>query len=218
MFNNCNYITNGELNFYKKIKDNISIIFDVGCRDDSIFLDFKGSVHYFDPNTKFIDILESKPHNNICNKYNKCGLGNENNIIPYYPHYESFVNRVKSCNVNDESNKVLLTIRKSIDYIIDNNIDFIDFLKIDTEGYELSVLQGFESFIKNINIIQFEYGGTFIDNNIKLIDIINYLRTNGFDKFSYLTPNGVELITDFTDHYQYCNIVCINNNSTYIPF
>jgi hypothetical protein len=41
---------------------------------------------------------------------------------------------------------------------------------------------------------------------------------NGFYKFSYLTSYGTEIITDFNDHYQYCNIVCINKNSNFIPF
>lgn len=42
----------------------------------------------------------------------------------------------------------------------------------------------------------FKYGGTFLDNNIKLIDVINY---------------GTELIIIFTDHYQYYNIGSLHN-------
>ena len=123
-----------------------------------------------------------------------------------------------SCGVNDEDNKILLDIKKGKDYVINKNIKTIDFLKIDTEGYELKVLQGFEDFLENIKIIQFEYGGTFLDNNIKLIDVKNYLENKGFNKFSYLTNDGTVLITDFNDHYQYCNIVCINKNSDFQPF
>ena len=98
---------------------------------------------------------------------------------------------------------------KAIDLrkIIDRKIDF---LKIDTEGYELNVIKGFDEYLFNVKIIQFEYGGTFIDNNLKLIDVIKYLEQYNFHKFSYLTHNGFVLINDFTDHYQYCNIVCIN--------
>ena len=69
------------------------------------------------------------------------------------------------------------------------------------------MLKGFETFLKHIQIIQFEYGGTFLDNNTKLFDVINYLQKMGFIKFAYLTNNGVVYITDFNDHYQYCNIV-----------
>ena len=94
----------------------------------------------------------------------------------------------------------------------------VDFLKIDTEGYELNVLQGFEDTLENVKIIQFEYGGTFLDNNTKLIDVINYLGSKGFYKFSYLTNNGTVPILDFNDHYQYCNIVCINKDSKFVPY
>ena len=97
--------------------------------------------------------------------------------------------------------------------MLENNIQSIDFLKIDTEGYEMNVLLGFNDYLNNIKIIQFEYGGTFMDNGVKLIDVVNYLEQNGFHKFSYLSPNGPILIQDFQDHYQYCNIVCVHKHS-----
>lgn len=218
MFNNCCSKTNGEEYFFDNIKDNIKVIFDVGCRSESEFIKFEGEVHYFDPVDRFIENLKTQKILNTISYFNNFGLGNENKNIFYYPKYESFYNRIVSCGVNDESNKVLLHIKKGKDYIIEKNIKYIDFLKIDTEGYELNVLQGFEDFLENVKIIQFEYGGTFLDNNTKLINVINYLENKGFYNFSYLTNFGTERITEFQDHYQYCNIVCINKNSDYIPF
>ena len=218
MFNNDNPKTNGENNFFMNIKDKIEVIFDVGCRTDSEFSLFEGKVHYFDPINEFIETLKTQQNNNTLSYFNNFGLGNENKEIYYYPRYQSFYNRIKSCNVNDDPNKILLHIKKANDYIFTNNIKNISFLKIDTEGYELDVLQGFEDKLEIVNIIQFEYGGTFLDNNIKLIDVINYLKQKGFYKFSYLTNIEPQLITDFNDHYQYCNIVCLNNKSDYIPF
>jgi FkbM family methyltransferase len=200
------------------IKNNINIIFDVGCRADSEFIYFNGDVHYFDPVNNFIEQLKNQQKLNKNSFYNNFGLGNENNQFYYYPRYQSFYDRINSCNISDDNNKILLQIKKGKDYVINNNIKTIDFLKIDTEGYELNVLQGFEECLEIVKIIQFEYGGTFLDNNIKLIDVINYLQEKGFYKFSYLTYNGPVLITDFNDHYQYCNIVCINKNSDFIPF
>jgi FkbM family methyltransferase len=214
----CDPKTNGEEKFFMSIKDNIHIIFDVGCRSDSEFIYFNGEVHYFDPMESFIDNLKNQTINNKISYFNNFGLGNENKELYYYPRYQSFYDRVNSCHISDDSNKILLHIKKGIDYVNSKNLKNIDFLKIDTEGYELNVLQGFEDFLENVKIIQFEYGGTFLDNNTKLIDVIHYLQDKGFYKFSYLTSYGTEIITDFNDHYQYCNIVCINKNSNVVPF
>ena len=218
MLNNCNSKTNGEFKFFMDIKNYINIIFDVGCRSDSEFIYFSGEVHYFDPVNEFIEKLKKEKILNKISYFNNFGLGEENKELYYYPRYQSFYDRINSCSVSDNSNKIVLNIKKGKDYIISNNIKNIDFLKIDTEGYELNVLLGFEDYLENVKIIQFEYGGTFLDNNTKLIDVINYLKQKGFYKFSYLTNYGTELITDFTDHYQYCNIVCINKNSSFVPF
>jgi FkbM family methyltransferase len=218
MFDNSDSNTNGEFKFFMNIKNNINCIFDVGCRSDTEFINFTGEVHYFDPVNEFIENLKKQTNLNKTSYFNNFGLGKENKQIYYYPRYQSFYDREISCSFSDDANKYLLQIKTGKDYIINNNIKNIDFLKIDTEGYELNVLQGFEDFLENVNIIQFEYGGTFLDNNTKLIDVINYLQQKGFYKFSYLTNYGTEIITDFTDHYHYCNIVCINKNSIFVPF
>jgi FkbM family methyltransferase len=218
MFNNCNPRVNGEYQFYMKIKPYIKTIFDVGCRTDTEFNTFQGEVHYFDPMPEFINILSKQSTNNKNAYFNNFGLGEENKQLFYYPRYQSFYDRVNSCQISDDSNKIILEIKKAKDYIIGKNITNIDFLKIDTEGYEHNVLKGFEEYLNIVNIIQFEYGGTFLDNNVKLNDVINYLNEKGFHKFSYLSENGAVLITDFNDHYQYCNIVCVNKNSTYSPY
>lgn len=218
MFNNCNSKTNGEYLFFRNIKDNIKVIFDVGCRSDSEFIEFEGDVHYFDPVDDFINKLKQIKNLNKNSYFNNFGLGETNTLLYYYPKYQSFYDRINSCIVSDDSNKITLTIKKGKDYVINNNIKNIDFLKIDTEGYELNVIKGFEEMLENVKIIQFEYGGTYLDNNVKLLDIITYLERKGFYKFSYLTEYGTEIIKDFNDHYLYCNIVCINKNSDYIPF
>ena len=218
MFNNCDPKQNGEDKFFRDIADSINIIFDVGSRYDSEFTNFKGEVHYFDPVNEHIEKLKTVSNNNKVSYFNVFGLGNENSELFYYPRYQSFYDRINSCYISDGANKIILKIRKASDYIVENNIKNIDFLKIDTEGYELNVLLGFGDFLKNVKIIQFEYGGAFLDNNTKLIDVIKYLESKGFYKFSYLSHNNPVLITDFKDHYQYCNIVCINKNSDFIPF
>jgi len=200
------------MDFYYSIKNKINIIFDVGCRTDSIFTDFSGIVHYFDPVDDFIKKLSSLPNQNKKSYYNNFGLGDENNELFYYPKYQSFFNRTKSCRISDAENKIKLKIKTAKEYMINNEIEFVDFLKIDTEGFDLHVLKGFGEYLNKVKIIQFEYGGTALDNNIKLIEMIKYLENYGFINFSYLINHGTIPITNFSDHYNYCNIVCRNIN------
>jgi len=215
--NNCNSDTNGEVLFYNNIKNSINVIFDVGTSNSTDYLDFEKEVHYFEPVKHYIEEISKKPTNNKRAFYNNFGLSNEDKEAFYYPGFESFCDRVVSLGRSDESNKILLKLRKAKDYMIENNVDKVDFLKIDTEGYELHVLQGFEELLSKVDIVQFEYGGCYMDSNVKLIEVIQLLESYGFHKFAYLTHWGVYPLTDFADHYNYSNIVCVNKNSSYVP-
>ena len=147
MFNNCDSRTNGEYTFFMNIKDKIDCIFDVGCRSDSEFVNFTGEVHYFDPVSEFIEELKKNKNVNKAAYFNNFGLGEENKQTYYYPKYQSFYDRTNSCYISDDANKILLDIKTGQDYIINNDIKNIDFLKIDTEGYELNVIKGFGDYI-----------------------------------------------------------------------
>lgn len=192
MFGDSRPEYNGELAFYEKIRPRIKTIFDVGSRDCSLFMDFPGEVHYFDPNPTFMDAMTKRldRNGNQTAYFNSFGLGNENTTAFYYPVYESFHDRVVSCQMTNISERILYEIRRGDDYIWDNSIQFIDFLKIDTEGHEYEVLKGFGEELARIQTIQFEYGGTWKDSFIKLEEVVNYLKTRGFEDFYYLSPGA----------------------------
>jgi hypothetical protein len=209
IFNDSNCETNGEVFFLNTIKKDLNVVFDVGSRDDSIFLDLNCDVHYFEPNPNFILNLKNKKNNNHNSFYNEFGLSNIKDEIEYYVNYQSFLNRNKT--INNGSDKIKLIVNRADNYILNNNITNIDFIKIDTEGFELKVLKGFGELLRIVKIIQFEYGGTYIDAGITLKEVIDFLKDNKFNNFSYITNNGTIPIEDTNDHYQYCNIVCFNS-------
>lgn len=209
-FNNCDSNSNGELAFYNRIQGRITTIFDVGSRSDTEYLNFSGEVHYFEPCDQFNEDLKKKPTNNSRSFYNNYGLGNQEGMFYYYPKHQSFIDRKVSL-VSDEQNKIELLLRTGKQYMLQNRMKHVDFLKIDTEGFELKVLQGFQDLLTCVDVIQFEYGGTYMDSNVRLAVIVDYLKERGFSHFSYLIPQGLEKIENFTDHYNYCNIVCVNN-------
>lgn len=77
-----------------------------------------------------------------------------------------------------EVNQILLD-----DYIRSQNINKIDFMKIDTEGYELEVLRGSEEFLKIIKYILFEHHyDDMIVKNYFYSDIHKFLIKNNFKK------------------------------------
>ena len=207
--NNCDSDSNGERWFYETfVSKRDGIIFDVGSRSDSLFCKYSGEVHYFEPVTEFINILKSTLNNgkSILNNF---GLSDKNETITYYRDAQSFVLRDKSCSKFNNAITTFLDVKRGDEYVISHQINSVRFLKIDTEGYELDVLRGFNTTLSIFNTIQFEYGGTYLDRGIKLIDVINYLKLYGFNRFYYLSNFGLVSLQDFEDHYCYCNIVCL---------
>jgi FkbM family methyltransferase len=68
------------------------------------------------------------------------------------------------------------------DFIKENNIVSIDFLKLDIEGAEYDALLGFENAIKEgiVKLVQFEYGFINISTKKLLIDFYTFFEANGY--------------------------------------
>jgi FkbM family methyltransferase len=215
-------VTNAEKIFYNSIKTSCTIIFDVGCRNDSEFInEADKEVHYFDPVFDYIKQLEIRNNKNTKAVFNRFGLSDKTEILKYRTAYESFQDRGNTLGDYGRPNWPILDlqVKKGIDYVLLNNIERIDFLKIDTEGFEYKVLKGFDSFLNNIKIIQFEYGGTWLDANVTLLEVINYLIEYNFYNFNYITDHGLVNIPE-SDYIPKrlpitelnTNIVCFNQS------
>jgi FkbM family methyltransferase len=205
--------TEGEIFFFNLIKDNIRVIFDVGIGPDSIFTEFTGEVHYFEPDPNHLDEFKKQPNRNSKSFFNNFGLSNKNENLTYYPKTGSFFDRTPSLKwPNLYDGKKILSLKPAKEYLEANKINEIDFLKIDVEGYEYNTLLGFEEYLHKVKIIQFEYGGCYIDAGVKLIDVIQLLNKYNFKNFYKLMSGGWSKITNFTDTYEYMNIFCSNNS------
>jgi FkbM family methyltransferase len=201
-----------EYRFFKQFIERFAeVIFDVGCRFDTVFSNFNGKVHYFDPNAEFLEKLKPVVKNSE-SYFNNFGLSDKNETLEYYNEQQSFVHR-KLTHPDTYMNwtKSIFEVNRADEYIQKNSIESIDFLKIDTEGFELKVIKGFGDDIQKVKVIQFEYGGTFIDSGDKLKDVVHYLITYGFNQFHYLKYEGLVPLSSLEDHYEYSNIVCFNS-------
>lgn len=102
-------------------------------------------------------------------------------------------------------------------YVKMHNINYIDFLKLDVEGAENSVLEGFSEMLKNKNIgmIQFEYGIANIASKWLLMDAYELLTPLGF-RLGKLGPGGVKFKGyQFSDEtFLAPNIVAVHSSRT----
>jgi len=95
----------------------------------------------------------------------------------------------------------------------ENGIKNINFLKIDTEGCEYDVLMGAKKLIENnmIDVIQFEYGGTYADSHITLFQVYNFLRSYNYLIFR-ITSKGLIYIQDWDnslENFEYSNYLAL---------
>ena len=197
------------INFFRSKLNNKKIVFfDVGSHFGetvNLFNKYLGikEFHCFEASPKNFDILRNKimkfRHKDIC-YLNNFGVGQRN--------YETFINqtqesssstinnlnlnsnyflrKLKVLNITDIKNyikKVPIKIR-SLDYYIEkNDIQSIDILKIDTEGFEFEVLKGLKKNFHRVNFIYFEHHyDDMIKKNYSFSDIHDLLKNFGFIK------------------------------------
>ncbi|GLI54154.1 FkbM family methyltransferase [Thermodesulfovibrio yellowstonii] len=100
------------------------------------------------------------------------------------------------------------------EYIEENNIKHIDFIKIDIEGHELKAFYGFGSYLNSdfIDYIQFEYGGANLDSHTSLMDIYKFFEERNFS-IAKIMQKGLELrkYSPFMENFMYANYVAISN-------
>ena len=104
---------------------------------------------------------------------------------------------------------------KTTDTYLNNPNTIIDYVKIDVEGHELNVLEGFGSLIKNMGLIQFEFGGSNIDTRTFFQDFWHFFKNKLYDFSIYrIAPNGLIPITHYSESdecFQTTNYIAINN-------
>ena len=207
-------------NFLKKnnFKD-FEIFFDIGAHEgESIILFSKNfnikKIFSFEPspvnfkklsqNKRFIQnkfqnleinlenyALGSEKKKLLMNQLSETSSSTINNIdqnSKYFKKKNTFLNlKKKNKNFIKEVEIKQITL---FDYIEQKKIPKIDFLKIDTEGYEFNVLVGIGKYLKNVNLIMFEHHyHDMLVKDYSFSDIHDLLKKNNFNQiFKYKMP------------------------------
>ena len=113
---------------------------------------------------------------------NNFGLGDKNEFITYkdYGKNSQINTTILDSNFHDNGSTSYELKKTRIEtgskYCDKNNIDFIDFIKIDAEGSDHLVLNGFMDFLdrKAVRLIQFEYGYANGDAKFLMKDYLKF--------------------------------------------
>ena len=203
-------ILESEVNFFNKITDKVEVIFDVGSYNDSPYVQTGGEVHYFEPYPQYLSELQQLPNNNQKSFFNCFGLSDENTFFDFWTSTYSFVERPHSTG-----EPVKCELLRGDEYCKENQIEEIDFLKIDVECMETKVFRGFGEYLNKVKIIQFEYGPGQKEVGDNLEIMLSYLEKYGFVDFRYMffeDYGNLTPIEDRNDLWRWCNIVAYNKN------
>ena len=98
----------------------------------------------------------------------------------YFKRKKKFLLNLKNKNFFSEISAQQICLDE---YMSKKNISKIDFLKIDTEGYEFEVLSGAKNNIKNVNLVLFEHHyHDMIKKNYKFSNLHDLLNKNNFEQ------------------------------------
>lgn len=148
-------------NYLEKFPDKCNTYIDVGSHIGTTCLPFSRiykSVIGFEVNNNNFNLLEKNITLNNANNIivNNFGLYNENCMCNIYSHKQN----ASGCFfLKKEENGNILC--KTLDtYCMENDIKNVDYIKIDTEGTEVFVLEGaLQTIKKNKPLISIEYNG-----------------------------------------------------------
>ncbi len=190
-------------------KSNPLIVFDVGANKgdfihEALKLNYGIAIHSFEPQTYLANALNERfkaisNTNNLHEVFIRSfGLSHKNGEFDLFKSSKDNVLASTISKVGDSFSEKIerperIELMRGDDYCISNNIETIDYLKVDTEGSELEVIKGFKSLIENrlIRMIQFEYGvNTSLASNT-LYDFYSLLA--GEYLLARIMPEGVEL-------------------------
>jgi FkbM family methyltransferase len=163
----------------------------------------RAEIFAFEPASETYTLLQNNTKNTNIVPI-KLGFGEKKTRLPLFSAenksgFSSIFNRRLDHYGITFSSKEIISI-DSIDHFCDlRHIKVIHFLKIDVEGYELSVLKGAHKMLKKkaIKAIQFEFGGCDIDSRTFFQDFY-YILTPNYTIYRIL-QDGIVPITSYSE-------------------
>lgn len=174
-----------------RLKLSLDVVFDVGANVGQTAIKFYNEYHNakifsFEPVSNTFRQLEENTTSYSRINCNKLALGNREGTVDIriYDQSKSVLNSLNAEAMKYATEKVETIVETTGDKFCEtNNVTEIDLLKIDTEGYEIQVLEGFEKMLSTsrIKALYCEVGFSPENKRNTFIgDLISFLSTKGY--------------------------------------
>ncbi|MFA9290718.1 MAG: FkbM family methyltransferase [Solirubrobacteraceae bacterium] len=225
-YNNVSYnsVQNGELRVFGIIKNyGCNNFIECGANDglDAIaYSNISQSTNVYAleivPPTFEVLVNNTKNYSKI-KSYN-FGLGDfEGKInITHYPE-ASYLSSNYNTSRNIKQEVYECQIKTGDNFCNENNLEHINFLKIDVEGMDFQVIKGFDNMIKQqkIDVIQFEYTYGFIYAGCFLKNVFDYFSDKNYI-IGKIYPDKVDFLeySYQLDNFFDANYIIVNKDKT----
>ena len=177
----------GEEWFIKKVltPQNPKLVFDIGANiglySELLLKYTDAKIHAFEPNPSSFERLKLLESRVV--KIN-CALGSEEGVATLFYRGDCDVKASLDKNTTQDSSVEVMVRRLDV-YVKEHELSNIDFIKIDTEGFEKEVLQGMGTI--RPAYIQFEFNINHLYRSCTFYDLAELLPDYTFYR---LIPNG----------------------------
>lgn len=156
-----------------------------GAKDEDIYV--------FEPHPELFKYIEDRFDFNAYN----VAVGDKNSEIDFFlSDFKSVNSGSSTCmpyQFTDKLKKIKVPMIRMDTFLEENQIEEIDFVKVDVEGVDYEVLSGFGKYINRIKCIQTE-AEQFVrtEGQHTFEDICKLLIDSGFELVKYYNRNGVQ--------------------------
>lgn len=226
--NDSDFHTNGEEAFALDRLRGTSVVFDVGAAkgnwtEIALTADPKLTVHCFEPESRRFKMLIDRQFGERV-ILNKVGLGDAPGQAKIFVGTSGGSNSLFPQRYNGQAHDApdgeTVNVSTVDIYCREKNIQWIDFIKMDIEGYEMAAIRGAEQMLRagKIGIVQFEYSYVFLDAGVSLMRLMQYVHELNPDyEFHKIYPDGARRVSTYEhtlDNFKTQNWAIIKRPST----
>lgn len=222
--NNCDFASNGERMLIERGAPHWKVALDVGANLGDWAREVGAvnpacRVHCFEASPSTFDALRARLGGAPNVTLHAAGAGDADGTLAFHDHgagstLSSFVTR-DEVRARYGERVVEVPVRRLDSVLAELGLDHVDFAKVDTEGYELPVLQGLSGALaaRAVDCVQFEYGGTWLDARRRLQDACRLFESHGYAVHRLLPDRVSRFAYDTTrdEHYKYANFVATHD-------